>query len=506
MSRKRGRCQTADQTTGSRGTVVPLKDCQSERRPGGAGRLSGADHPVQSGGLAGGRDAVHETVGIQKQEARRNYVLGVFNGVAFRFGEALIDPPLVLTWFVSTLTSSNFLISLVSPLGMVGWFLPQIFVSAPLQRMKRKKPMYILATSARTVAWLLLVATLWLVADPVLLLVGFFTLYTLARVASGTGGLPFFDIIAKIIPTRRRGTFFGLRQLLGGLLGLGGAWIVRAVLADPALPFPHGHAVLFLAYACVTAVSAAAMASTREPPGVAVRETVTLRQQLGRARQLLRGKSAFRRYILARGSLGLAAISLPFYAVYAKDVLGAPEAMVGVYIAVRIGASLLFNLPWGRLSDLRGNRLVMRLMCLARGLAVLLAIGVVALVEIADLQGDWLPYLALPIFFLEGATVPAYMLVGNNFLLEMVPEGERPLYLGLSSTLVGIILLLTIGGGLVADLVGFAGLFALSLVLYVAAYGLATSLPEPRDAGWRRPPVGPGDPGQEGARSVDVTG
>ena len=129
----------------------------------------------------------------------RNYLLGVLNGSAFRFGEALIDPPVVLTWFVSNLTSSNFLIGLVSPLGMVGWFLPQIFVSGTVQRLERKTPVYVVAASVRTVAWLSLAATLWLCEDPSVLLLGFFALTTFARLSSGVGGLPFFDIIAKII-------------------------------------------------------------------------------------------------------------------------------------------------------------------------------------------------------------------------------------------------------------------------------------------------------------------
>jgi MFS family permease len=246
------------------------------------------------------------------------------------------------------------------------------------------------------------------------------------------------------------------------------------------LPFPRGHALLFLSYACVTALSAASMALTNEPPGVVGREPVTLRQQLDRASQVLRGKSAFRRYILARGSLGLAGIALPFYGIYAKNALGAPDAMVGIYVAVRVGASLLFNLPWGRLSDARGNRLVMRLMGLARGLAVFLTLVLVVVVQVARPEGSWLPYLALPIFFLDGATVPANMLVGSNFLLELVPAGERPLYLGLSSTLIGMIMLLTVAGGLLADILGFGALFAVSLLLYLTGYVLATSLPEPR--------------------------
>ncbi|NIV33821.1 MAG: hypothetical protein GWN58_31545, partial [Anaerolineae bacterium] len=34
---------------------------------------------------------------IPEHEARRSFALGVFNGAVFRFSEALIDPPLVLT-------------------------------------------------------------------------------------------------------------------------------------------------------------------------------------------------------------------------------------------------------------------------------------------------------------------------------------------------------------------------------------------------------------------------
>jgi hypothetical protein len=72
-------------------------------------------------------------------------------------------------------------------------------------------------------------------------------------------------------------------------------------------------------------------------------------------------------------------------------------------------------------------------------------------------------------------------MTGSNFLLELVPGDERPLYLGLSNTLMGIIVLLSGLGGLVVDVFNFTGLFVLSLALCLGAYALATGLPEPRD-------------------------
>lgn len=415
-----------------------------------------------------------------EREVRRSFALGVANGALFELAERLIDPPLVLTWFVSRLTSSNLLIGLVSPLGDAGWFLPQIFVSGRIQRMPRKMPSYTISAVIRTVAWLLLVATVWLVDNPFLLLVAFFTLYGVARLAAGLAGLAFFDVVAKTIPAQRRGSYFAWRMFLGGLLGLGAGWVAKTALNHPSLPFPRGHAFLFALYCLVSIPAMAAFILIREPPGVATQQPVTLGQQLQRAGRLLRQDRVFRRYMAVRLVLALAGIALPFYGIYAKNVLRAPEGMVGVYVATRVGAQLLFNLPWGRCSDRRGNRLAMLLLCLGSGLTSLAALILVGLMGLLAPQGGWLPYLALPLFLLDGAVRPAYALVGTNFLLELVPEAERPLYLGLSNTLVGVVVLISGFGGVVVDLFGFAGLFLLAFVLCLTAYGWTLGLPEPR--------------------------
>jgi predicted MFS family arabinose efflux permease len=101
-------------------------------------------------------------------------------------------------------------------------------------------------------------------------------------------------------------------------------------------------------------------------------------------------------------------------------------------------------------------------------------------VAVSPYRGPWLPYLAIPLFLLNGALAPAGMLVGSNFLLELVPEADRPLYLGLSNTLIGIVVLISGFGGLVVDLLGYAGLFALSALLCLLAWWWSRGLPEPR--------------------------
>jgi len=110
-----------------------------------------------------------------------------------------------------------------------------------------------------------------------------------------------------------------------------------------------------------------------------------------------------------------------------------------------------------------------------------LALALVGFVSISKPQGAWLPYLALPLFFLDGGLFPAGILSGSNFVIELAPENERAMYIGLSNTLNGTVTLLSVLGGLLVDLLGFAGLFATGLMLCLAAYVLATGLPEPRE-------------------------
>jgi hypothetical protein len=417
---------------------------------------------------------------VPKHEVRRSFALNIFNGAVFNFASRLIDPPLVLTWFVSQLTSSNLLVGLVAPLGQACWYLPQVFMSTHIQRVERKMPIYSLTAMVRVLAWLLLAMVVWFVPNRTLVLVGFFLLYSIAWTAAGLAGLSFFDILAKTIPGRQRGSLFAWRQFLGGLLGLGAGWVVRTVLNYPVLPFPRGHASLFLLYGVTIAPAMVAFAAIREPSGKVATESLTLVQQLQRARHILRNDGIYRRYIGGKLALGLTEIALPFYGIYAKNVLGAAEGMVGVYLAARVVGQLLCNLPWGYLSNRKGNRIVMRLMSIGTGLTALLGITLVALVGALRPQGAWLPYLALPLFFLNGAVLPARVLTGGNFLLELVSESERPLYLGLSNTLTGVVVLISGLGGLVVDVLSFTGLFTLVVGLCLAAYILVTKLPETR--------------------------
>ncbi len=407
-----------------------------------------------------------------EREEKRSFLLNVVNGALFNFAERLIDPPLVLTWFVSQLTPSNLLAGLVAPLGDAGWYLPQIFVSAYVQRMERKMPSYTYTAAIRLAAWILLALAVFFIGNPTLLLIAFFSLYLLARLVSGVAGIAFFEVTAKTISPQRLGSLFAWRLLTGGLLGISSGWIVKEILNSTGLPFPKNFSILFVLYCLITAPAMAAFIAIREPPGKADSNSVTVQEQWRRAFFILHRDKTFFIFILTQISLALAGASTPFFTVYAKKVLEATPGMLGFYLSVRIATQLAFNLLWGRLTDRFGERLILTVYSLGNAAAVLLAMGMAV-----RPKGPLLPYLMLLVFFLNGAFLPAGAIAGMSYPIKLSPEGERPLYIGLYNTIAGIAILLSGLGGILVDLGGFEALFALSFLLYLATYFLARKLP-----------------------------
>jgi MFS family permease len=416
-----------------------------------------------------------------QRHLRRNFTLGVLNGVFFNFFSALLDPSLVLSWFVSQLTTSNFLIGLITPIQHGGWFLPQLVVSNYIQRRQRKLPFYARMAGVRVVLWGLITLAIFLIKDAAVLLTVFFSLLMVYSLAAGLSGICFVDVVAKAIPSTRRGAFFGLRLFLGGLVALGGSLLVKYILDEQrGLAFPNNYAILFLLSFFAASAGLASFSLVVEPVEPVNEERVPLTRQLRRALDLPRRDSNYRRFLIMRLLLMAAEIATPFYIVYAKRALSVPASMVGVYLTGTTLASFASNLLWGRISDHQGNKLLLILTNSVALFIPLIALSVVPLIDLSPGLKEFAPGLFGLVFVLSGGSKAGAMIGNLNFLLEIAPADDRPIYIGLTNTIMGITLLVSSVGGLIVDLAGFTVLFSLALVFYTSALFLTLRLHEPR--------------------------
>ncbi len=422
-----------------------------------------------------------------QRHLRRNFSFGVLNGVFFNLFSALLDPSLVLSWFVSQLTTSNFLIGLIVPIQNGGWFLPQLVMSSYLQRRQRKLPFYARMAGVRAVIWGLMTLAIFLIEEPTVLLVVFFTLLTAYSLGAGLAGLCFVDFVAKAIPPTRRGAFFAWRLFLGGLLALGGSLLVRYILDERrGFAFPDNYALLFLLSFFTLCVAMGSFILVVEPLEPVNEERVPLGRQFRRALDLPRRDKNYRRFLTMRLLLMGAEIATPFYIVYAKRALSLPVSMVGVYLTGTTLASFASNLLWGRISDRQGNKLLLALSNLLGLFIPLAALLIVPLANLGPGLKELAPGLFALVFVLSGASKSGVMIGNMNFLLEIAPADNRPLYVGFTNTIVGIALLASSVGGLIVDLVGFTMLFSLALAFYALALILTLRLQEPRGGALQR--------------------
>lgn len=409
----------------------------------------------------------------------RNFGLGVASGIAYNLYQTVANASLVMTWFVSELTHSNLLISLLMPIEQGGWYFPQLLLSGYLQRQSRTLPVYRIVGVVRLASAGGMALSVLLLDDPKIMLAAFFVLFAANSLAGGVGGLPFMDVIAKTIPPTRRGSFFGWRRLIGGSLGLAGGALVKVVLSpDFGLTFPDNYALLFsLGFLSMIGV-VGTFSLIVEPPEREVNlQRVSLGEQLRRAVRLPVHHTSYGCFLGLRLAVIAANYALPFYAVYARRALNAPEDMVGTYLIGSTLAGVLSNLIWSRVGDRRGNRMLMRLVALTASLAPALALLIARLPE----TGLDKSLIFTLVFVLSGAHQTSSFIGGGNYLLELAPSSERALYVGFTNTTIGVAVFTSPLGGAIVDWLGFEPLFLFSLACSLVAALFSLGLEEPRE-------------------------
>jgi hypothetical protein len=402
----------------------------------------------------------------------------VISGVAYNLYLSMLSTQLVMTWFLSELTESNLLISLLRPIEIGGWYFLQLLLSGHVRRRPRALPLYRAMAAIRVASLALLsLATLVLDWSQGLLLV-FMALFTLNSLAAGVAALPFLNVVVKTIPPTRRGMYFGWRRFAGGLLGLLGAALVKVILApDFALGFPENYALLFLIGCLTTLAMVGSFSFVAEPRGAVQPRTRHSRREWRAALGGALRDWNYIRYLVLRVAIALANAALPFYALYARRVLNVRTSNLGVYLMGATLAGVLSNLVLGRLSDRYGNRLLVRLAALT------VALPSAAALLFARVGGPGLDrgVLFTLVFVLQGLHATAHSIGSNNYLLELGPPAERVTYVSFAHGVIGLAILASPLGGAVVDRVGFEPLFALSLAFGLVALSLSLGLSEPRE-------------------------
>ena len=400
-----------------------------------------------------------------------NFAANLLDITFITIGHHLISRETIVPLLVSQLTSSKLAIGLIPAIFSLGTLLPQLLVANFAERLPRKKPfVMVLGAFGERLPHLLIGLAVWSLAasSPTAALIALFLLTGISAASMGIATPPWYDLIAKVIPLRKRGLWSGAARSLGALVGIAGAWLSGRILQS--LAFPRNFALCyFLAFGAMV-VSWVGLALNREPESPIVKGRSTLGQFLGRLPGVLRRDANYRRFLISRSLANLGGMAAGFFIVYGSERFAIGGAEVGALTAALVGSQALMNLVLGMAGDRTGHKGVL---C-----AAAFSMALAAVAALAASSSAWL----WAVFVLLGVSLAADHVSGLNIILEFCAAEERPTYIGLTNTLLAPSRALApILGGWLATWSGYRGLFAGALVASVLGGALLTMwVQEPR--------------------------
>jgi MFS family permease len=412
-----------------------------------------------------------KTQAFVEKNFRWNFTVNALDISFFVLAMNMVSQSTILPLLVVQLTDSKIAVGLIPAVFSIGFLLPQLFTAGYAESLRRKKPFIVLwSVIGERTPYLLIAIAIWLFAkDAPLLTLGL--IYLSLLIANGTAGAlnpAWYDMIAKVIPLKRRGLWMGVGSGAGALMGIAGAALAGWFLTH--YEYPLQYVMCFLVAAFFQYLSWACLALNREPESDTVKVHYGLRRYFKNLPNVLRRDRNYLVFLISRSVMNLGAMASGFYIVYGSERFGLSGAQVGGLTAVLVGTQALMNLSLGMIGDRYGHKVVLTAGALAIALAALTALVLES------------PAALWVIFILLGTATAADSVAGFSIIVEFGSPEDRPTYIGLTNTLLAPVRALApILGGWLAATLGFSWLFSAALVASLSAVVLLRWwLKEPR--------------------------
>ncbi|MFC3417802.1 MFS transporter [Algoriphagus hitonicola] len=397
------------------------------------------------------------------REVPGNFLKNVFSGGFSKLANQLVSPGTTLPWIFSALSVPPALVGALVPIKDAGSLLPQLVVSAKIRAYSRRKWFWVIPSAVQGIC---LLAMAWVVKTQEELWAGIWILALLAlfSMASGVASISFKDVLAKTIEKGKRGQLLAYRSTLGGIFTILAGVFLFLQQSEKSEDINYLFWLVMAGGACWL-ISAGFFSGIDEQPGAIEggRSPIT---ELKQGKQLWKENANLRRFIITRGLLMSIPLAQPFFVVIAQRELGDEVKNLGFLVLVAGVGAVLSSPFWGKFAD-NSSRKMMRIVAI-------LGIGSILMMFSFPLWPDSMQsiYSFAAIFLVHVVIYGGARLSRKTYLVDFAPKDERPLYVSLSNTMIGIFTLMAAALGGVSSLIGsdgmllvFGGLLAISAVL-----------------------------------------
>lgn len=404
------------------------------------------------------------------QDFKHNIRVNVLDGSFFWLSSSFFASRTIAPLFLSYLTDNTLVFGVLATIAATGWLLPQLFTAGWVQRTPRKRDIAVrVGFFAERVPIVLLPLAAWMaLKNPDLAIILFLLLIAWHIVGAGVIAVAWQDMIAKIIPVSWRGRFFGIANFAGNATGIAGASAAAWILSS--FEYPTNFMITFGIGGVFMLLSWFSLSLTREPADNEIIPRGSRREYIRNLSGILTRDGNYRQYLTSQILNAFGNMALGFLTVYALRRWQIEAGTVSLFTTSMLAGTALGNLVLGGLADRRGHKTVIEISTFFNVVAVAAAYFAPA------------PAWFFGVFFFQGFSQAGFILSGISIIFEFTVEKNRPIYIGLTNTTVGIFAgIAPLIGGLIVEGFDFQVLFVVSILFYLAALAvLLLQVREPR--------------------------
>lgn len=402
-------------------------------------------------------------------EQPRNFFLHLCASLGNKIADELSSARLVLPWLMGVIGAPIWMVGLLVPIREAGALLPQLFVAGFIRLKPKRKWVWVAGALLQALAACAL-ALLALIGNGTLggaLVLGILVLLALAR---GLSSIATKDVLGKTIAKGRRGNLMGWSGSLAGAATLAAGGVLIWFGDQPG---NTALAILLTVAAAGWLLNAISAARIVEAPG-AVEGGENAWDSIKLGLSLLKEDRDFLRFNVTRALLLSSALAMPYLALLGQQQSGTNLGGLGLLVVVSGIAAMVASPIWGKRADQSSRRVMQDA---AIGTAICCLLGA----SLAWLPGSWghsvWPYAI--IYALLVVVHHGVRLGRKTYLVDIANQDNRALYVALSNTLTGV-LMLGVGGviGGLAQWLGSAPLLLILAVIALCAMLSAHRLPE----------------------------
>jgi MFS family permease len=395
------------------------------------------------------------------QNERRSFFAFLWHGAFLALTMSMLDFNTVFPSLIDSLDAPPLVFGGMYSIMLGAPLLFNLFFSLYLSNKPHKKPYLLIGIMIRSLSFLLMALVTYLFFQQVVLTVLLYFLLVFSfSVSAGIAGLSYNDIIAKTIHPSRITSLFTYKQLIGSLFSLLGGFLITQIFTLN-IEYPLNYVIPLLIGGIGLIIASVMFYYIEEPEAIIEKQRPPILSYIKDIPKILKKDQSFKAYVIVENLSSFGIMILPFYMLYAKQILEVEDVYIGYYLLFQISGTIISNILWGYIGKQYDAKSIMR---------VCLTIGAITPL-LAFVIPNGFPLLFGLIFVLMGAMISGRRIGFEPTLLSLTNDQYRMTYFGIRGSLNISIVVLPLIGSVFIEFFGFSFVFLLvSFVMFLSLY------------------------------------